>query len=82
MATTGILGPASRALARLRAALASLSALLTLALVLAAPVLAQEGGEHGGPVPLGRRVLAIGILIAFVALMGAWAWLYRRINRA
>jgi len=27
-------------------------------------------------------VLAIGILIAFVALMVAWAWLYRRVNRA
>jgi len=37
----GILGPASRAFARIRAALASVSALLTLALVLAAPVLAQ-----------------------------------------
>jgi divalent metal cation (Fe/Co/Zn/Cd) transporter len=61
--------------------LAALAAVATL-LVLAAPVLAQEAGEHGGPVPLERRVLAIGILIAFVALMVAWAWLYRRVNRA
>ncbi|HSL97735.1 MAG TPA: hypothetical protein VK831_04100 [Candidatus Deferrimicrobiaceae bacterium] len=81
MATNGTPGPASRAFARLLGALATIPTLLALGLALAAPVLAQEA-DHGGPVPPERRLLAIGILIAFVGLMLAWAWLYRRVNRA
>lgn len=49
-------------------------------LALAAPVLAQEG-EHAA-VPVERRLLTIGLLVGFVALMVVWAWLYRRVNRA
>jgi type VI protein secretion system component VasK len=69
-------GPAVRAAARLLAALATLSAYV----VVAAPVLAQEG-EHAA-VPVERRLIAVGILVAFVALMIVWAWLYQRVNRA
>lgn len=49
-------------------------------LAVAAPVLAQEG-EHAA-VPVERRLLTIGLLVGFVALMVVWAWLYRRVNRA
>ena len=85
MASYGSTNPASparaRALARLVTTLAALSALLTTWLMLAAPVLAQEGG-HGEPVPVERKLLAIAVLAGFVVLMVAWAWLYRRVNRA
>jgi hypothetical protein len=66
----------SRTTTRLLIALASVAAFLAAA----APVLAQEAGH--GPVPAERRLLAVGILVAFLALMIVWAWLYRRVNRA
>jgi hypothetical protein len=67
---------ASRRLARGAAVLWS----VTVFLAVAAPVLAQES-EHAA-VPFERRLLTIGFLVGFVALMVAWAWLYRRVNRA
>ncbi len=70
------IGRASRTLARLLAAASTFAALLAAA----APVLAQEAGH--APVPPERRLTAVAILVAFLALMIAWAWLYRRVNRA
>lgn len=69
-------GRTSQALARWLAVLTTAAAFLAIA----APVIAQEAGH--APVPVERKLVAVAILVAFLALMIAWAWLYRRVNRA
>lgn len=61
------------------ARIAALLSLAAVALASAMPVLAQEGGHE--PISLERRLIAVGILVAFTALMVFWAWLYKRVNR-
>lgn len=75
MAMTDHVRRTARVAARLLITLTTVAALLAAA----APVLAQEG-EHAA-VPVERRLIAVGILVAFVALMIVWARLYRRANR-
>ena len=75
MAMNDPAGRAPRAIGRLVITLASVMAFLAAA----APVLAQES-EHAA-VPVERRLIAVGILIAFLALMIVWARLYQRVNR-
>jgi hypothetical protein len=64
---------------RLRQAAGAAIAAAAIMLALALPVLAQEGGHE--PISPERKLLAVGILVAALVVMVAWAWLYRRVNR-